>query len=117
MKGRVTAQSGNAMRIQFLFNSSGQWIAFRQGKYVYNTEGEWIGWLPWDDDDVVDITGGYLGTIDPNNRFYRLFYRMHRAYPEYPGFPGYLGYLSHPGFAGYAPLPSNAEDISELEAQ
>lgn len=49
--------------MQFLFNSEGQWIAFRDGRFVFDTGSEWIGWLPWDERTVVDIEGEYLGTI------------------------------------------------------
>ena len=59
------------MSIQYLYNSSGEWIAFRIGKYMYDTNSEWIGWIPWDDNYVVDINGEYLGTIYPPDRFYR----------------------------------------------
>ena len=94
---------------QFLFNSSGNWIAFRVGKYVFNTHGRWIGWLPWGDEDVVDTHGNYLGTIVDGDRFYRFHYRPYRGYPGYPGYPGY---------AGYSALPFMAQDIDveKLEA-
>ena len=51
---------------EFLFNSSGNWIAFRRrrdDKYVFDAHGKWVGWLPWDDANVVDTKGEYLGTI------------------------------------------------------
>lgn len=81
----------------------GNWIAFRQGKYVFNKSGKWIGWLPWDEKDVVDTNGQYLGTIFESNRLYRLSHHSYRGYPGYPG------------FAGYSPLPSGTSDV-ELEA-
>jgi len=99
------------MRVQYLFNSSGEWIAFRKGKYVFNTEGDWIGWLPWGDNDVVHVSGDYLGTIFANNRLFRIINRGYRGYPGYPGHPGYPGYPGYPGFAGFSPLPPSAEDI------
>lgn len=48
------------MTVRYLFDSSGQWIAFAKGKYVYDTRGGWIGWIPWGDNDVVTKTGKYL---------------------------------------------------------
>lgn len=35
------------MNVQFLFNSSGEWIAFRQQQHVFDERSNWIGWLPW----------------------------------------------------------------------
>ena len=97
------------MPVQYLFNSSGSWIAFRVGTYVYSTNGTWVGWLPWGDDDVVDTQGSYLGTIFYGSRLYHVYGKPYRGYPGYPPYPGYPGY---PGFAGYSPLPLGARDVS-----
>lgn len=101
-------------RIQYLYSSSGRWIAFRQDKYVFDTTGKWVGWLPWNDGHVVDIDGRYLGTIYPGNRLYRALAQRKRGYPGYPGFPGRPGYPGYPGFAGRSTLPPTAVDIQEL---
>lgn len=74
------------MPVHYLFNSSGEWIAFRISNYVYDTDADWVGWLPWGDNDVVDVNGDYLGTIFPNNRFYRIIFKPYRGYPGYPGY-------------------------------
>ncbi len=100
--------------VQFLFSSSGRWIAFRKGKYVFDTDGKWVGWLPWGDGDVVDTQGQYLGTIFPGDRLYRVSNRRYRGYPGYPGFPGYHGYPGYPGFAGHSRLPPATADVPEL---
>lgn len=78
-----------SMAVQYLFNSSGSWIAFRKGRYVFDSTGKWIGWLPWDDAELVDVNGKYLGTIVSGKRFYRFLNRPYRGYPGYPGYPGY----------------------------
>ena len=31
------------MSVHYLFNSRGDWIAFRKGKFVFDTDGNWIG--------------------------------------------------------------------------
>ena len=90
------------MVVRHLFDSSGSWIAFRKGKYVYNPDGTWIGWLPWNDDDVVDPNGEYLATIVNKSRLYRFTARPYRGYPGYPGYPG---------FAGHDLPPLGAEDV------
>jgi hypothetical protein len=97
--------------IHHLFDSSGEWIAFRIGKNIYNPDADWIGWLPWNDTDVVTTNGDYLGTISNENRIYHFSNKPYRSYPGYPGFPGYPGYPRYPEFAGYLPLPSGAGDV------
>ena len=89
-------------KFQHLFNSSGEWIAFRIGKYVFDNQGIWIGWTPWDYSEVVDIEGQYLGHIFLGDRFYHKYYTSYRGYPGYPGYPG---------FKGYSRLPSGYEDV------
>ncbi len=95
--------------VQYLFNSSGIWIAFAKGRYVFSQEGSWIGWLPWSDGHVVDASGCYLGSIIEDqhgkSRFYKLLNPPNRGYPGYPGYPGFAGYPGYPGFAGHDPFP------------
>jgi hypothetical protein len=93
-----------------LFNSSGEWIAFRNEKFVFDTRGNWVGWLPWDDEEVVDKNGSYLGHIY-GNRLLRRYYTPYRGFPGYPGYPGYPGFPGYPGYAGYAPLPPGTTDV------
>ena len=99
---------------QFLFSSSGRWIAFRKAKYVFDSNCQWIGWLPWGDDVVVDVQGNYLGTIFPGNRLYRVLNQRYRGYPGYPGHPGHPGYPGYPGFAGHSNLPPATVDVRQL---
>ncbi|ELA7158608.1 hypothetical protein RAX54_004533 [Vibrio parahaemolyticus] len=90
-------------KIQHLFDSSGDWLGFRIGKNVYNSDADWVAWLPWGDDDVVTTDGDYLGTITNGNRLYHFSSKPYRGYPGYPGYPG---------FAGYSPLPFGARDVT-----
>jgi hypothetical protein len=47
----------------YLFNSSGQWIAtLTDDRYLFDPQGKWVGWMPWDGADVADSDGKYLGT-------------------------------------------------------
>jgi hypothetical protein len=96
---RVVRRDRTALAVRYLFDSWGSWVAFRIGKYLFK-EGNWVGWLPWDDADVVSVSGDYLGTIFPDNRFYRRFHQLHRRRPRHPANPGYPGYPGYPGFAG-----------------
>ena len=50
----------------YLHDSQGVWIAFRsdeRNRYLFNPDGDWIGWFPWDDDVAVTPGGAYLGTV------------------------------------------------------
>ena len=102
---------------EHLYDSAGSFIAFRRSdddRYVFNRAGKWIGWLPYDDLDVHDPRGAYLGTI-VGDRLLRLSNRPGRGLsglPSLPGLPGLPGLprLSRPGHAparspGY-PQPS-----------
>jgi hypothetical protein len=99
-------------KIQHLFDSTGNWIAYKRGDYVFDPSGNWIGWLPWTDGEVVDTNGQYLGTIFGTNRLYHMRHRAYRALPGYPAYPGYGGYPGYPGFGGYSPLPLGASDLT-----
>jgi hypothetical protein len=99
-------------QFQYLFNSSGAWIAFRVGRYVYNADISLVGWLPWDEHDVYTLEGEYYATIFPGNRLYRRLLQPYRGYPGYPPYPPYPGYPGYPGFAGYSPLPLGTEDLN-----
>ena len=61
------------MSVQYLYDSSGNWIAFRVGVNIYSENGTWIGWMPWDDNEVVTTEGDYLGHIFPGNRLYKKY--------------------------------------------
>lgn len=97
--------------MKYLFNSSGDWIAFRINKYVFDTNGNWIGWLPWDEFVVVNTNGEYIGRITNSNRLYYFSNEPYHGYPGYPGYPVHPGYPGYPGFAGYSSLPVFAADI------
>lgn len=87
----------------FLYDLSGNWIAFRtayDGKYLFDTTGVWIGWFPWGDDDAVDRNGAYLGTVLENRLLRRREPAFH-AVPEYPGEPEFPGSVGYPGAAAY----------------
>lgn len=98
--------------MEHLFSSRGDFIAFRRGRYVWNAQGEWIGWLPWGDGDVVTPSGDYLGTI-AGDRLYRRTNWLFRGHPGSAGYPGYPGDPGQPGVAGYSPLPPLTEDVPE----
>ncbi|MER6841974.1 hypothetical protein [Streptomyces platensis] len=76
---------------EHLFDSSGQFIAFRRDhndRYVFTQDGNWIGWLPYGDLAVHHhASGTYLATI-VEDRLLVLPNRPHRGLPGLPGMPG-----------------------------
>jgi len=112
----ILQREAGQVATQFLFNSRGKWIAFRSrpdDKFVFAPNGDWIGWLPWDEETVVDTKGKYLGTLFPNNRFYQLRMPRDRGRPGFPGAPGFPGRPGYPGFEGLAQLPVGTRDIPQ----
>ncbi|MGH9413069.1 MAG: hypothetical protein ACRD0Y_04945 [Terriglobales bacterium] len=98
---------------QYLFNSSGEWIAFRDGKYIYDVHGEFLGFMAEGGADVADIESRYFASIYYGDRLYR------KVFPpalelRYPGYPGTHARPDFPGFAESAPVPTEADDIPEL---
>ncbi|ASN21640.1 hypothetical protein CGK93_19675 [Arthrobacter sp. YN] len=99
----------------FYFNTKGNPIAFRRSekdRYLFDKNGNWIGWFPWGDNDAVDKEGNYLGTV-VGNRLLKRDSQPYRGYPGYPGYPGYAGYPGYPGYAGYAGYKSGFSDVPE----
>ena len=95
---------------QYLYNSKGEFIAYRIGGFVYDNNNKWIGWLPWDNFEIVSLMGEYLGTIHKD----RIFIFSRRGFKEHPGytdFPGHPGYIEDPGYGGSTSIPSFAKDI------
>lgn len=98
----------------FYFDTSGEPIAFRRSasdKFLFDKNGNWIGWFPWGDNDAVDADGTYLGTV-VGNRFLSRIGQPYRGYPGYPGDPGFAGYPGYPGYAGFAGHRAGFEDVS-----
>lgn len=97
----------------YLYDSQGVWIAFRtdeRARHLFNPDGDWIGWFPWEDDEAVTRDGEYLGTVVGD----RLFAEERHAYrgrPDYPGAPLYPGQASYPGAAPFVSLPVGYVDV------
>lgn len=94
-----------------LFNSAGFWIAFRAGRNVFDTVGNWVGWLPFDESEVHDTKGTYLGHIYDDGRFYRNNAFLLRESIEKPVPPGYIRLPRPPVAIGPARLPIGCNDI------
>lgn len=100
--------------VKYYFSSTGEWIAFRLSetdRYLFDKKGNWIGWFPWNDNDIVRIDGQYLGTVFYGNRIYRRAQVPSKRDPGFVMDPGEAQYVSHPGHAApYAP-PHGYKDV------
>ncbi|GAA2912199.1 hypothetical protein JOD62_001954 [Microbacterium keratanolyticum] len=100
--------------VTFLFDTNGEGVAFRRtpdDRFLWDKDGNWVGWFPWGDADAVDQQGNYLGTV-VGNRLLARENPPYRGYPGYPGYPGYAGYPGYPGYAGYGGYRSGFRDVS-----
>lgn len=102
-------------RVQHYFSSMGEWIAFRRypgDRYLFDHKGNWIGWFPWGDNDIVDLNGQYLGTVMDGNRIYRKMSpdpgRREAGFIVHPGRSGYAGY---PGYTAHCLPPFGFKDL------
>lgn len=52
------------MAIEHIFNLHSEWVAYRVGRNVFDADsGAWVGWLPWDDEVIVNARGQYAATL------------------------------------------------------
>ena len=100
------------MKVQYLFDSEGEWVAFRKGDYLFTPLGTWLGWFPWGDDYAVDPSGDYLGTVYLGERLYRFADAEYLGATRIPEDPGYPGYPGGPGRIDRGVPPAAAYDIA-----
>jgi len=53
-----------------IYSSRGEWSAVMIYPYLFNTQGEWIGWVA-EDRQVYDIQGSYVGWLTREARILR----------------------------------------------
>ena len=95
---------------QYFYNSQGEFIAFRIGKYIFDSHNNWVGWLPWKDREIVDKMGDYIATIH-GDRLYVFSRRECKNHPGFIKFPGHPGYIEDPGFGGSTSIPPFAKEL------
>lgn len=96
---------------QFLFDSHGDVVAFRNKDMVLDIDGRWIGWLPEKMPDVMTPNNAYLGTICPDDRFYVLPDRPGASHLPTPPYPDQPPIPDLPAPREYAELPPGARDV------
>lgn len=99
--------------VEYLFDSTGSWIAFRIGRFVYLPDGAWLGWVGDKESNVFDIDGIYVGTII-NDRLFHLQWFGPANNLDHPGYPGGAPAPDHPGYPGRVDVPEGMEDVALL---
>jgi hypothetical protein len=100
--------------VDYLFDSAGDWIAFRKGRFVYLPDGAWLGWIGDKEQDVFDMDGVYVGAIVKGDRLFRSQWSAPPDNLNHPGYPGSLPAPEHPGYPGRKDAPDGMEDVALL---
>lgn len=78
----------NSKRPIPIYSTPGDWVAIMVFPHIFNTIGEWIGWIT-KDRQVFDVDGIYVGwlTSDPRILRKRVYEKMmpRRTPPPFPG--------------------------------
>ena len=53
-----------------IYTTNGDWSALMVSPYIFNTTGEWIGWVS-SENEVYDINGSYVGWLTDEGRILR----------------------------------------------
>lgn len=107
----MTEGTGVAVgNVEFLFDSRGAVVAFRHERDVFDLDLGWLGWAPWNDGDVFDPAGCYLGTITPEGRLYEIEVRRGLTSPP-PRTPTIRSHPDPPRGCAPERLPAGMRDV------
>lgn len=92
-------------RVEFIWNTYGDWVATKYGDNIWDHTGTWVAWI--DDGDVYTMDGEWIGELSRDFRIVRKRSAARRplrtdkpAEPEKPEFPA------------RAPLPPMMQELS-----
>ena len=104
------------MNDHYLFDSFGNWIAFRVGKNVCNIEGDRVGWMPIDGANYVfDMSGIYFGSIVLGDRLFKLDVPPHDRVTSYPDNKAKSNHRpGNPSGISYKHLPGGMHDLESF---
>lgn len=75
-----------ALEKDYVFALNGDWIGFRIGRFIFDTECNWVAWLPYDPIAVFAVNGRFVGHLGPGGRLF-MPRRMDRRIPAPPPRP------------------------------
>ena len=97
----------------WLYNSSGDAIAYQYESYLYDSDEKLIGWCPDDDGHFYNLSGDYIGSVYAGNRLYHFDDKSGNTCCGSPSAPSYIGYFGYASYESYDSLPSGAEDVPD----
>jgi hypothetical protein len=56
------------MSVRYIFNTSGNYVAFVQGNHLFDTNSRWLGFIEDGDDVYSAEDGSYVGTLSADDR-------------------------------------------------
>lgn len=56
------------MSVRYIFNTSGNYVAFVQGNHLFDTNSKWLGFIEDGDDVYSAEDGSYIGTLSADDR-------------------------------------------------
>jgi hypothetical protein len=98
----------------YLFNSLGEYIAYQIDQYIFDTNNNWVAWIPDGEDEIYSKMGEYLATLE-GNRIFFFSRRDFKAHPGYPNFPGHFGAIDYSPSILPSSLPVFAEDVNPID--
>jgi hypothetical protein len=93
------------MKPEFVWTTSGDWIATRVGNYIFDGSKAWVAWL--DGTDVYTKDGEWIGTFSRDNRVLRP-----RAIARKPLRTDLPPEPPKPDLPGRAPLPPMFSELN-----
>lgn len=55
----------------YIYNTAGDWLALKLGVYIFDTRGDYIGYVINDIHDVYTASGEWIGNLYPDGRIVR----------------------------------------------
>jgi hypothetical protein len=99
-----------------IYASNGEWVALLAAPYLFDTCGEWIGWLV--DREVYSLDGLYVGQLTQDGRIVRPRVRPSRPQrPRPPAPPRVHPPATVPLAPMFAELPWRLLDVFEEEPE
>ena len=91
----------------FIYDTRGEWHATKIGRYLWDTRGDYVGFVMGENHDVYTASGEWIGNLIPDGRIVRKRAEARRPLlPKIPARPPKPKYLP-----ARSPLPPMCRDL------